>query len=172
MTRKEYEELLRRILEIDKRVRFATVGGGGGGATLPIDLTTDVTGLLPLANLAPRTAAIQVTLDGSGSAIPAGVWRDIRIPIACTITKATLLADQTGSIVIDIWKDSYANYAPDVADTITASAKPTITSGIKSQDATLTGWTTSINAGDTLRFNVDSCTAIARVQLDLEVTIP
>ena len=32
----------------------------------------------------------------------------------------------SGSIVIDVWKDTYANFPPIVADTITASAKPTL----------------------------------------------
>ncbi len=81
-----------------------------------------------------------------------------------------MLADQSGSIVVDIWKDAYANYPPVVGDSITASAKPTITTAVKSQDSTLTGWTTSVSAGDTLRFNVDSITTCQRVTLSLRVT--
>lgn len=114
-------------------------------------------------------ASITFIIDGGGSAITTGVKGDLEIPFACVIQQATLLADQSGSIVIDIWKDTYANYPPTVADTITASAKPTISSATKSQDATLTGWTTSIAAGDTLRFNVDSATTITRVTLSLKV---
>jgi hypothetical protein len=34
----------------------------------------------------------------------------------------------------------------------------------------LTGWTTSISAGDVLRFNVDSVTTCTRVTLSLLVT--
>jgi len=112
---------------------------------------------------------IEIVIDGGGSAITTGVKLDIEVPFACTITQATLLADQSGSIVIDIWKDTYANYPPTVADTITASAKPTLSSAAKSQDSTLTGWTTSISAGDTLRFNVDSITTCQRVTLSLKI---
>ncbi len=79
------------------------------------------------------------------------------------------VADQAGSIVVDIWKDVYANYPPTVADTITAAAKPTIVAGDDSQDLTLAGWTTTINPGDTLRFNIDSVTTISRVCLALEL---
>lgn len=181
-------------------------------AILPIDLTTEVTGDLPLANLAPASAASRflvrdsaggpgdwqegtfgtgltlsgttlqasgsvtttaagITIDGGGDVIATGIKGDIVIPVACTIVKATLLADQTGSIVVDVWKDSYANFPPTGADSITASAKPTISSGVKSQDSTLTGWSTSLSAGDVLRFNVDSCSAITRCILVLEVTI-
>lgn len=114
--------------------------------------------------------SISFLIDGGGSAITTGVKGDLEIPFNCTINSLTMLADQSGSIVVDIWKDTYANYPPTVADTITASAKPTISTAIKSQDTTLTGWTTTITAGDSLRFNVDSATSITRVLLSLKVT--
>jgi hypothetical protein len=114
--------------------------------------------------------AIVFTIDGGGSAITTGIKGDLQIPFACTINSATLLADQSGSIVIDVWKDTYANYPPTDSDSITASAPPTISSATKSTDSTLTGWTTSITLGDTLRFNVDSITTITRAVLVLGVT--
>lgn len=116
------------------------------------------------------TSGLGVVIDGGGSAITTGIKADLYVPFACTITAVTMLADQSGSIVVDIWKDTYANYPATVADTITASAKPTITTATKSQDATLTGWGTSIAAGSTLRFNVDSITSITRLTLVLTVT--
>ena len=88
-----------------------------------------------------------------------------------TITRVTLLTQGgSGSCVVDIWKDTYANYPPVVGDSITASAKPTISSTTKSQDTTLTGWTTSVSAGDILRFNVDSITTCTRVLVSLTIT--
>ena len=80
------------------------------------------------------------------------------------------LADVSGSAVVDIWKDTYANYPPLNADSITASAVPTISTAVKSQDATLTGWTTSIVAGDILAFNVDSVTTIKQLTVSLKCT--
>ncbi|HVY85366.1 MAG TPA: DUF2793 domain-containing protein [Caulobacterales bacterium] len=118
---------------------------------------------------AAKTVAIAFVIDGGGSAIATGVKGNLMIPFDCTIASATLLADQSGSIVIDIWKDDYANYPPTSADSIVASAKPTLSSAAKSQDTTLTGWTTSISAGQTLRFNVDSATTVTRVTLLLKV---
>lgn len=118
-----------------------------------------------------KIRAISIVIDGGGSAISTGVVKaNFRIPFACTINSVTLLAHESGSIVVDIWKDTYANYAPTVADTITAAAKPTISAADKSEDTTLLGWTTSIAAGDTLRFNVDSVTTITNVTLILKVT--
>jgi len=116
------------------------------------------------------TQTLTFVIDGGGSAITTGIKGDIEVPFDCTINQVTLLADQSGSIVVDIWKDTYANYPPTGADTITASAKPTISATTKSQDATLTGWTTSITAGDILRFNVDSAATVTRVTISLRVT--
>ncbi len=114
------------------------------------------------------TAGINIVLSDD-TLIETGIATDIVIPYNCKITEATLLADQSGSIVIDLWKDSYANYPPTVEDTITASAKPTLSSAIKSQDISLTDWTTSLTAGDVIRVNVDSATTVTRVTLFLKL---
>lgn len=123
-----------------------------------------------LTNCTGIIKAIEFIIDGGGSAITTGVKAYLEVPFACTINRVTMLADQSGSIVVDIWKDTYANYPPTVADTICASAKPTITTATKSQDSTLTGWTTSVVAGDILGFNVDSITTCTRVTISLRAT--
>lgn len=118
-----------------------------------------------------QITAIGYAIDGGGAAIVAGLLGgSLRVPFSCTVDSVTLLADQTGSIVVDIWKDSYAAFPPTVADSICASAKPTLSSAAKSEDATLTGWTTAIAAGDILRFNVDSATTVQNVTIILKVT--
>ena len=141
-----------------------------------LPLATGVSGTLAVANGGTgstndvKVATIQFVIDGGGLAITTGVKGDITIPFGCTINDWTLLADASGSIVIDVWKDSYANYPPTVADTITAAAKPTLSAATKNTSSTLTGWTTSMSAGDTLRFNVDSAATVTRVTLALKVT--
>lgn len=119
----------------------------------------------------PKTRTLGTVIDGGGAVITTGVKGYLEVPMACTITAVRMLADQSGSIVVDIWKDTYANYPPTDADSITASAVPTISTATKSQDTTLTGWTTSISAGDILGFNVDSATTVTRVTLQLTVTV-
>jgi hypothetical protein len=120
----------------------------------------------PDLNEEVKVGSLGFVLDGGGVEILTGIAGDLEIPFACEITQVTLLADQVGSIVIDVFKDSYANYPPSTS--ITAAAKPTISSAIKSQDATLTGWTIAVNAGDTLRFNVESVTDIQRCLINLK----
>lgn len=120
-----------------------------------------------------EVCGITFVIDGGGGVIETGLKMGLEIPFACTITQATLIgvlpADTNGSIVIDIWKDIYANCPPTDADSITASAPPTITTAKKSQDATLTGWTKTIAAGDILFANVDSCSTFTAVTLSLKV---
>jgi hypothetical protein len=115
--------------------------------------------------------AIPFIIDGGGSVITTGQKGHIEVPFACTINRVTLLADVAGAIVVDIWKTTYAGFPPADGNSITASAVPTISAtNQKSQDSTLTGWTTSISAGDVLAYNVDSATTITRLAVVLRVT--
>lgn len=116
--------------------------------------------------------SIPFIVNGGGSEIAVGIHGDIRVDYACTIVAVTMLADQSGSIVVDIWKQAYADYPPENANSITAAAVPTINADTDSEDDTLAGWTTAISAGDTLRYNVDSVTDLERVTVSLEVTVP
>ena len=114
--------------------------------------------------------AIAFTIDGGGAAITTGIKGDIRLPFAGTIISVALSAPkEAGSIVIDVWKDTTANYPPTIADTITAAAKPTLVAARISLDAVLTGWTKTFAVGDYLLFTVDSITTVTLVTLVLLV---
>jgi len=115
--------------------------------------------------------AISFFIDGGGSAITTGIKGSIRIPFKCEILSVSLLGDQSGSIVVDIWKDTYANYPPVDADTITSSTPPTITTATKSEDTTLTSWTKAIASGDVLMFNVDSITTMEWALLTIKIKL-
>lgn len=115
------------------------------------------------------SVAINFVIGDGVNVITTGIKGDFVIPFAGTITEAWLLADQTGSIVLDLLKDSYANAPPTGVDTITASAKPTLSAAAKSKDTTLTDWITSITADDIIRVTVDSITTCTRVTLTLIV---
>src|SRR4029453_11274765 len=146
---------------------------GGSDAITALAASVITTGTIAAARLPARIGAVGILIDGRGSVITTGIKGFLEVPFAGTITAATLLSTDaaitSGSIVIDIWKDTYANYPPTVADTITASAKPTLASANKSEDTTLTGWATGIAGGDILGFKVDSASLVTKVLLSLTV---
>lgn len=117
-----------------------------------------------------RTRAITATVNGGGSVPSTGVFADVWVPYGCVITANNMQADQSGSAVIDIWAATSSITAPTIANTIVASAPPTLSSAGGSQDSTLTGWTTAIAAGTWLRFNLNSVTTCTRVAATLTVT--
>ena len=119
-------------------------------------------------------SGIEFVIDDGGSVLSNGIKGFVEVPFSCTINRVTSLADQSGSVVVDIFKSTYSSFAPPThpatGDKITSSTPPTISSAEKAQDSTLSSWTTSISAGDILAFNVNSCTTITRVTVSLEVT--
>ena len=117
--------------------------------------------------------ALVVQISNGGSVITTGeIDRNFYVPYAATIESVEMVSDDntSGSIVIDVWKGAYADLPLDNADSITASDPPTISSATKSQDTTLTGWTTSIAKGEWIRLNVDSVTSLKYVTLVLVLT--
>ena len=121
--------------------------------------------------IAGNLATILVAIGDGTNVITTGFKGVVEVPFAHTIVAARLFSSDSaitvGSIVMDIWRDTYANYPPTVADTITAAAKPTIVTGIKSENISLIGWNVAGNAGDIYGFNVDSVTAFKQILLSL-----
>ncbi len=94
---------------------------------------------------------------------------DIPIHAAGTITGWRLLADQTGSAVVDVWKTTYAGFPPGTANAITGSDLPTLGSQQKAESTALTGWTRTISEGDVMRLNVNSAGTVTRLTLSLSI---
>ena len=119
--------------------------------------------------IASAKAALVFLVDGGGEAITSGVKGYLRVPFNCTIERVTLAADQVGSIQVDIWKSTYAAFPPTDAGSITGGNEPEIAGSNKGEDASLTGWSTNLNEGDILAFNVDNAVGIASVTISLQV---
>lgn len=157
-----------------------TLTAEGSGSKLLLDLqvagsskfSVDKNGNVTMAGgLTGTKRMVRVVVDGAGTAIAPGPKKVyVSVPYAGTITKWRLLADQPGSAVVDIWKTTYANFAPNVTHSITAAAKPTLTAAQKNESTTLTGWTTTIAEGDIIEVNIDSAATITRLMIDLFVT--
>lgn len=137
----------------------------GGGATLSFS-----SGTATLTHSGTAAVGYMIVGEAGTAVIGTGIAGWVEVPFPCTIVAARGLADATGSAVVDIWKDTYANYPPTDADSITAAAPVTLAGTANSQDTTLTGWTTSVAAGDILYFNVDSASTIKKLLVSLTVT--
>lgn len=145
----------RAILDDSDASAQRTTLGVGAIGTLPTIATT-----------------ITVTFDGSGSVLTTGAPSQARIPDlkAMTITSWTLVSEQSGSVVIDVWKSTYSSYPPVVGGSIAGTEKPTLSSADKNQDTSLSTWSTSIADGDCLIFNIDSVTTIEKCVLTIKGT--
>lgn len=112
---------------------------------------------------------IVVHINGGGSAITTGKKIALAVPFDLTISGWTLLADQSGSIVIDVNHSTYSGYP--TTSSAAGSEKPTLSSAQKAQDLSLTTWgETTIEEGEILEFEVDSATTVTWVTLTLFAT--
>ena len=120
--------------------------------------------------------SIEFLIDGGGGNITAGVKGYLEVPFGGVITSWQLFGDASGSVTVDIWKCTYAQFDggathPVLADSITGSATPSMSSATKNSSSTLTGWTTTLSQGDVLAFSLpSSATGIARLTLALQLT--
>lgn len=111
--------------------------------------------------------AIEIMLGNGVNEILTGVQAYVEMPFAMTLEAVRVVSKDSGSIVIDVWKDTYANFPPTDADTITSATPPTITTAVKVEDTDLTNWTKAFAKGDWLAFNVDSVTTCTLVTISL-----
>jgi hypothetical protein len=123
------------------------------------------------------TFDVGIIIDASGVTLPTGPAGDIVVDFNATITKVTMLSGLTGYALVDIMKTTYAQYDGGSThpvwpgDSITANDKPTLVNANKYSDSALTGWTTTINAGDILSFFLPTgTTGVTRALVELACT--
>jgi hypothetical protein len=109
-------------------------------------------------------SAVEFVIDGGGSAITTGNKGQVYIPYACTINAWQVIADQVGSIAVDILR---ANLAVPVTSIVGGGNKPTLTAQ-QLVVAAPSGWTsTALAVDDFIAFSVTSVTTVTRVTVSL-----
>lgn len=142
----------------------------GSGLTLDIP-----TGTLN-ASGTTLTQIIGTTVDGSGGTVTVGIKGYIKVPYACTITGWTVIASTatpTQTIQFDVWRKVGSLPTSAVTDSLigVGGVKPQLTSGQQlANSANVTGWSTSLAAGDYLAFRVDSAQIVSWAVLQINVT--
>jgi hypothetical protein len=113
---------------------------------------------------------IPIVFDGGGSALSGTISRCRVVDFAGSIVGVSLLADQSGSATVDILTVTYASYTGAAsASSITASDTPALSTAVKYQDTTLTGWTTTLAAGTVVCGKMTSPTTVTWLEMTLEV---
>jgi hypothetical protein len=125
-----------------------------------------------IGKLGGSTTAWSLTITIPQGYIGTGYKGEIVCPYACTIKGWYLTAHEgisgTG-LVIDVWKKN--NAIPTVADTICGTEKPTLSNQQVNSDTNLTTWTTTVNAGDVIAYNIDSINGISQFTLSIAVEL-
>lgn len=116
---------------------------------------------LPVAST-PRPIVVGYSFGPGNVAGATAYWT---VPFNCVIQRWDMTVVPSGSASIDVWKG--AGVIPTVSNTITASAIPAIASGTVATNSTLVGWTTTVNAGDVIAFNLKTITSTPAVSLTL-----
>lgn len=123
--------------------------------------------IIGVANYSTIDRAVGITVDGGGSVLTTGTKGYIEVPYSGTIIEWKIIADVSGSVVFDVWKLNAA--IPTNSNSITASAKPTLTSSQRATSTTLTGWTTGVSANDVFAFEIESATTVTKATLTLVI---
>ncbi len=102
-----------------------------------------------VAMTSPHEILLAFTFQNNGAVLNTGKQDSAYAQLCCNceIVACYVFGGPTGSIEFDLLYDSYANYPPGDEDSIVAAAPPKIVSDVKSEDTTLTGWTTALVDG-------------------------
>jgi len=143
--------------------QWAQLVKNGNGPTGP-------TGPTGTASTNVKTFSVGAVFDGGGSVPTVNSYTYVRSAIDGTISRASIFADITGSAVVGVWKSTWTNYPPVSGNSITGLTFPPSLSGqIKNEYTSLTGWNTSVTAGDVFAFNLDSVSTSTKVIVQLDI---
>jgi hypothetical protein len=148
---------------------------GGSVAGIHIDLTGAADGSLQCAfnggspsGCVTGTRSFGTTFgDTGGTNLTSGSIVYMTIPYACTIAAWNMTAD-TGTATVDIWKIGTGTAIPTIANTITASALPALSTGTAIHSTVLTGWTTAVAVNDIIAFQLKTVATARFVEIDLQ----
>jgi len=171
--------------EFSKRLIFVVSGTSNAGKAWSCTTDTPVIGTdainftsFPLGGATANQAIGNITggfQTNDGSPCAVGSRFRIRCPYAGTITGWAVGADVADTISIEVRKCTQAQYDggathPATGDKISASAPPNTSSSTKGASTTLTGWTTSVSAGDWIEMYLSACAAATLIICQLDIT--
>ncbi|MDH7596886.1 MAG: hypothetical protein QHG98_03960 [Methanothrix sp.] len=140
-----------------------SVGSPGSDSNIPSEKAVRAA-----INAINVSRAINVQFENGGYVLEANqvIW--VQLPnAATTITGLQMVADTTGSVVVNVKYATYSSY-PTTYDQC-GSAKPTLSSAQK-YSTDCSSWTRkTFSAGDWVVFIIESCSTITRLNISLSV---
>lgn len=135
-----------------------------------VNCTTNTLAELSTALDNQATKMMSVTITNGDTAIDASVtdpvWCSGRIANNMKITAWYLNCDQSGSIVIDVWKNTWDDTPEANTDSIAGTEKPTLSSDVSNSDTSLTSMTADWDAGEQVCFEIESAATCTKCWLD------
>tara|TARA_X000000950_G_scaffold111066_1_gene139974 strand:- start:67 stop:741 length:675 start_codon:yes stop_codon:yes gene_type:complete len=125
--------------------------------------------IIALAAAADLTRTVNYVIDSGSLPMQTGDKGKLTIDVTGVIEQIRVLSDQTGDIVFEIEKCTFADY-PNFTS-ITNGARVQLTNTDKYFDDVLNNWTSTITAGEILRFNVISVNNIRRLLISLKLKL-
>jgi hypothetical protein len=132
-------------------------------------LANDDVVIIALAAAADLTRTVNYVIDSGSLPMQIGDKGKLSLDVTGVIESVTVLCDQTGDIVFDISKCTFADYP--AFNSITAAQRVQLTNSNKYFDDVLNNWTTTIVAGDILNFSVISVTDVRRLLISLKLKL-
>jgi hypothetical protein len=125
--------------------------------------------IIALATTADLTRTINYVIDSGSIAMLAGNKGSVTLDVSGVIESLVILSDQRGDLTLDIKKSTYSTFP--AFTSIVGGVYPQMLNSRKVRDDNLSGWNTSLVAGDILTFDVIAVNNINRFLVSLKLKL-
>lgn len=154
----------------DVLAKLLTVDGTGSGIDADL-LDGNSSAAFALAShgehIVPKRV-VGMVFDGGGSPPTAGSVGFVVVPFSGNIDRWDIVADASGSAVVDVWKSAGA--IPTDGNRIAGTEKLTLSAQQLAADTSLTTWSTlAVAVGDVLGFELESVATCTRITAEIRI---
>jgi len=132
-------------------------------------LSTDDIFIVALQYTADLTRTVNFIVDSGSADMNIGVKGSLALDVTGSIEHVQIMADQPGSVSVEIKKASYSSFP--TFQTITNGQYVSLSNGQIVRDDTLNNWDKIITSGDILQFEVISVNNIRRFLISLKLNL-